>query len=104
PGRRPFVWSSLRRLRQRLRLRSCPSFLLPEGALAEHGLQPRDVLAHLGVLIRPRALAGGGLDAEIELLAAQLQKLLAELRVGFRPYVLYFHHTACRSTKVVPTG
>jgi hypothetical protein len=47
--------------------------------LALHGLQARDVPAHLRELIGLRRLARGTLHAQRELLFAQLQKLIGEL-------------------------
>ena len=52
-------------------------------ALVLNGLQARDRPAHFAVLVGLRALTRGGLHAQIELLAAQLQQLFAELCFRF---------------------
>src|SRR5262245_1880508 len=77
-------------------------------ALALQGLQARDRLAHFAVLVGLCAVAGSGLHAQVELLAAQLQQLLGELGVGFLAerfsLFLDLHQPGCRSTKVVLSG
>ena len=57
-------------------LRSCCA----RGLLALHRLHARDVAAHLAELVRLRSLTGRLRHAQVELLAAQLEQFLAQLR------------------------
>src|ERR1051326_3481547 len=47
--------------------------------LTQHGLQARDIAAHLAELIGLRLLPGGALHAQRELLLAKLDELIGEL-------------------------
>src|SRR5262245_15460552 len=65
-------------------------------ALVPNGLQPRDVLAHLAVLVGLRALTRDRLHPQVELLAPQLEELFAELLVGQVSQLFRLHQYAVR--------
>src|SRR6185437_8176115 len=59
--------------------------------LGEHRLNARNVLTHLRKLIRLRGLARGARHAQVELFAAQLEKLLAEILGFLAAQIFRFH-------------
>src|ERR1700761_129324 len=64
------------------------------GAGAQLGLDPRDVPADLLDTVRLLQLAGGRLEAQVELLALQLQELVGELIGVHAPDVFPLPHAA----------
>src|SRR5690606_28702453 len=71
--------------------RSCRSSSLSFGPLAKNGLDARDALARLTMLIRLRALPCNRLHAQVELLATQLEQLFVELFVRHRSQLFRVH-------------
>src|SRR5262249_1930417 len=87
---------------------SLPRSLLLSGggfhsSLTLHGLQARNVLAHLLKLIGLRRLASGALHAQGKLLLAHLQQLIRQLGGRLRPQLFPFHQPTCLFTNEVET-
>src|SRR5882757_8776229 len=74
-----------------VRLNSCNKSEKSFTHLRKHRLYARNVLTHLRKLIRLRRLARGTGHAQIELFAAQLEKLLAEILGLLRAQVFRLH-------------
>src|SRR3990167_4733302 len=76
------------------RIRLGISFSLSRGLGAQHGLDPRDVLADLVGAVGLLDLTRGGLEAQVELLFLQVQQGLGELVGRHAPDVINLHHAA----------
>src|SRR5258708_21804680 len=77
------------------------------GALAQDGLDARDVATDLAHARRVLELAAGALEAQVEGLLAEVLDLLLQLVGGLRPDIVRLHADASspnRATKRVPIG
>src|SRR5216683_4322143 len=77
------------------------------GALAQDGLDARDIATDLAHARRVLELTAGALEAQVERLLAKVLDLLFQLVGGFRPEIVSLHADASspsRVTKRVPIG